>query len=54
MEQIRCPNCNKLLFKQDLKGLAEIICPRCKTKLLLIFPKGDRIIVEERIPKGKK
>lgn len=51
MIQFRCTNCNKLLFKQSCNGFIEIICPRCKKKLTLTFPKGE-IIVEERKPKG--
>lgn len=33
---IRCPKCNKLLFKGELKGYLrfEIICPRCRYRVV--------------------
>lgn len=33
---IRCPKCNKLLFKGELKGylVFEIICPRCRYRIV--------------------
>ena len=29
LEQIRCPQCNRRLM--DLKGQAQVICPKCKS-----------------------
>lgn len=33
---IRCPECNKLLFKTKLNGYLkyEIVCPKCKLKIV--------------------
>lgn len=32
--QVRCPKCNKLLFKADIvAGQVEIQCPRCKVSV---------------------
>jgi len=37
MEQVRCNNCNKLLFyADDLKGKIEIKCTRCKKKQKIV------------------
>ena len=35
MQEHRCTNCNKLLFKGDFKGVVEIQCPRCKKLIKL-------------------
>lgn len=36
--EIRCNNCNKLLFKCNLAGgQVEIVCPKCKCKNVFDF-----------------
>jgi len=37
--EVRCPNCNKLVFKSDDPGLIyQARCPRCKTKFGQLTP----------------
>lgn len=40
---IRCPKCNKLLFKGELKGYLrfEIICPRCRYRVVSEINTGE-------------
>lgn len=35
MKEHRCPKCNKLLFIGKFIGKIEILCPRCKDKILV-------------------
>jgi phage FluMu protein Com len=36
LKEYRCENCNKLLFKGDIRGaVIEIKCKKCKTKTLI-------------------
>ena len=30
MEEVRCKNCHKLLFKGNFVGVIQILCNRCK------------------------
>lgn len=45
LEQIRCPQCNRR--QMDLKGQAEIICPKCKA-LIFADTETKRICIKER------
>lgn len=40
---IRCPKCNKLLYKGELKGYLrfEIICPRCRHRIVSEINTGE-------------
>ena len=39
MKEVRC-KCNKLLFKGSFIGTIEIICPRCKKKIVFDIKKS--------------
>lgn len=37
LDDVRCPNCNRLLLKQKgVKGFQEIICGRCGYKIEIV------------------
>lgn len=40
--EVRCPKCNKLLFKIKGVALVEIICPRCPNSRKVLYPDFDR------------
>lgn len=44
LEQIRCPKCNRR--QMDLKGQAEIICPKCKS-LIFVDTESRKIYIKE-------
>jgi hypothetical protein len=35
---LRCPTCQKLLAKCAVRGMIEIVCPRCHAMVRNIFP----------------
>jgi len=49
MKEIRCPECNKLLFKGIAKEV-EIKCGKCKS-LLLILENRTTILTKKELPK---
>lgn len=37
VESLRCPTCQKLLAKCAIRGMIEIVCPRCHRKVNNVF-----------------
>lgn len=48
LEQIRCPHCNRRLM--DMKGQAEIKCPKCRA-LIFVDTESRKIYIKESVKK---